>query len=261
MAAIRCSFDLERDLIPQVSSLGVEGGVLVQVLNRSDETLDLLAAGRTHEFVMGVVGWVDLTAPDVRDQLALLAGSGPLVGVRHQLQAEPDPSGWLAREDVQRGLRCVAAAGLAFDLMLRPAQFEAAVRVVRRHPELTFVIDHAGKPDIGGDRFADWAPGMASLAREPNVACKLSGLATVAGPTWTTAELRPYTEHVFAQFGPGRVMFGSDWPVCTLGGGYVRWYETVRALVDGLSPREVRAVWRGTAERVYGLSRAREIAG
>jgi L-fuconolactonase len=195
------------DLEPLLHEHGVAGTVVVQARHDLDETHELLAIAAATPFVLGVVGWVDLTE-DVEEQLAGL--DGPLVGVRHQVHDEPDPA-WLLRGDVQRGLAAVGRSGLVYDLLVRARELPAAVETARRHPELRFVLDHAGKaPHSGRD---DWARGVAALAELPNVTCKLSGLFTEADPEGTVV-------YALECFGSGRCMFGSDWPVCLLASGY-----------------------------------------
>lgn len=207
-------------------------------------------AGRVR--IAGVVGWVDLTRPGVADELAAVR-AGPagdlLVGVRHQAQDEPDP-GWLLRRDVMRGIAAAGAAGLVYDLLVRPPQADAALDLARRLPEVSFVLDHAGKPDIAHGVWEPWATWITALAALPNVAVKLSGLVTEAAPGWTPADVLPYARHVLDVFGPDRVMFGSDWPVCTLAASYAQ----VLALAEEAVPAGDRnAVFGGTARRVYGI--------
>lgn len=244
------------DLAAAVAPCGVTATVLVQVLNEAGETHDLLTYARDSDLIRGVVGWVDLAHPAVPDQLAALRaepGGERLVGVRHQMQAEPDPGGWLARADVQRGLRAVAAAGLVYDLMIRPAQFEVAARTARAHPDLAFVLDHLGKPPIATGPLGPWAAGIRALAAVPNIYCKLSGMVTVADPErWTVADLRPYARTALDAFGPDRVLFGSDWPVCLLAATYDKLVATVHELLAGLTDAERRQVLGGAARAVYG---------
>jgi L-fuconolactonase len=211
------------------------------------ETLELLST-RTAP-VAGVVGWTDLTAPDVAERLAELRSAGPLVGIRHQAQDEPDPS-WLTRPAVLRGIAAVGAAGLVYDLLVRPPQAAAALDAVRRLPSVSFVVDHAGKPDIAGGVWEPWATWITDLAALPNVTVKLSGLVTEAGPGWKPADVLPYARHVLAAFGPDRVMYGSDWPVCTLAASPAQ----VRALAEeAVSPEDRNAVFGATARRIYKL--------
>ena len=207
--------------------------------------------------VAGVVGWVDLTADDVAgtlDRLRAAPGSDRLVGVRHQVQDEDDPA-WLARADVGRGLRAVAAAGLAYDLLVLVPQLPAARAVVAGLPDARFVLDHAAKPAIAEGALEPWAGELAALARLPNVACKLSGLVTEARwDDWDADRIRPYADHVLTVFGPDRVMFGSDWPVCRLAASYGEVRELAEDLLAGLSPAERDAVFRRTAAGTYRLA-------
>ncbi|MFI2780584.1 amidohydrolase family protein [Streptomyces sp. ALB3] len=255
LAPLRRTFTLA-DLEPEARAAGVTATVLVQTVTVAAETPELLALADGSTLVAGVVGWTDLTAPDVADALAelrALPGGGRLVGIRHQVQGEPDPE-WLLRPDVLRGLRAVAAAGLVYDLVVRPHQLPAAVRAAALLPELTLVLDHAGKPPVARRTLRPWADGVRALAALPHTVCKLSGLVTEADPlSWTVEDLRPYADTVIEAFGPGRVMFGSDWPVCTLAAGYADVLGAARELTGRLGEHEQRSVLAGTAERVYGL--------
>ncbi|WP_433335885.1 amidohydrolase family protein [Spirillospora sp. CA-294931] len=224
-----------------------DGSIAVQALHSEDETRELLAAGAP---VAGVVGWTDLTAPGVADALAALPDG--LVGIRHQVQDEPDP-GWLLRDDVRRGLRAVGEAGLVYDLLVRPPQADAALDTVRALPGVMFVLDHAGKPDIAGGAWDPWAGWITALAALPNVTVKLSGLVTEAAPGWRDGDVLPYARHVLDAFGPSRLMYGSDWPVCTLAAAHARVAALAQSAVAGLSPHERDQVFGGTARRVYGI--------
>jgi L-fuconolactonase len=229
--------------------------VLVQCLPSTAETEEFLAMAAGDDVVAGVVGWVDLTRPDVGeelDRLAALPGGDRLVGVRHLVQGESDPA-WLLRDDVARGLAEVASRGLRFDLLVRPHQLPAAVELARRAPELPLVLDHAAKPPLRDGTLAAWAADLRALAAAGPVTCKLSGLVTEAGPGWGLADLRPAAEEVLAAFGPTRTMFGSDWPVCEAAGGWSRWAAAVEELLSPLAPQELDAVLSGTARGFYGL--------
>ncbi|MFC9947571.1 amidohydrolase family protein [Streptomyces pratensis] len=255
LAPIRRNFTLA-DLEPEARAAGVAATVLVQTVTVADETPEFLALAEDSALVAGVVGWTDLTAPGVADTLAALRalpGGGRLVGIRHQVQGEADPE-WLLRPDVLRGLRAVAAAGLVYDLIVRPHQLPAAVRAAAVLPELTFVLDHAGKPPVALRSTHPWADGLRALAELPNTVCKLSGLVTEADPlSWTVEDLRPYADTVIDAFGPGRLMFGSDWPVCRLATGYAEVLDIARELTGRLGEDERGSVFAGTAQRVYGL--------
>ncbi|MFI2488927.1 amidohydrolase family protein [Promicromonospora kroppenstedtii] len=261
MAAIDADFTPD-DLAEALAGQGVTGTVVVQSVQVEAETVDLLALAARTPVVQGVVGWVDLTAPDVADALARLR-SGPggahLVGVRSMVQAEHDPA-YLDGADLRRGMRAVAATGLALDLVTRHDQLPAVARLVRELPEVPFVLDHLGKPPLAGDDpttggdLADWAAAIDVVAASPNVTAKLSGLVTEASWTgWSAEGLRPAVEHALAAFGAGRLMFGSDWPVSLLAARYDTWVETLSGLLAGLPPAAQETIWHGTARRVYGL--------
>ncbi|MDI3420047.1 amidohydrolase family protein [Streptomyces luteolus] len=255
LAPIRRNFDLD-DLAPEARAAGVTATVLVQTVTVPEETPELLALAARSELVAGVVGWTDLTAPDVPDELARLRqlpGGERLVGIRHQVQGEPDPE-WLLRADVHRGLSAVAAAGLAYDLVVLPHQLEACARAAAAHPRLTFVLDHLGKPPIASGERAPWAARLRALAALPNTVAKLSGLVTEADWTrWTPDTLRPYVDTALDAFGPDRLLFGSDWPVCTLAATYGQVINITRELTAGLSDSERAGLFSGTAARVYRL--------
>ena len=243
---------------------GVDGrplgaAVAVQSVARLDETRRLLATAAGDDLLAGVVGWVDLTG-DVAAQLDDLR-SGPggrlLVGVRHLVQDEPDP-GWSLREDVQRGLRVVAAEDLAFDLLVRAPQRAAGTAAVRRVPGLRVLLDHAGKPDLrrgsAPEALATWAAQVRELAAVEGSVCKLSGLVSEVGPAgWSAADLLPVWEVLLDAFGPHRLAFGSDWPVCLLATDWRGWADAVAHLAGALTASERQALFGGTARTAYAL--------
>jgi L-fuconolactonase len=252
---LRRSFGLD-DLRPALRRNGIDGTVLVQTVTVPEETPEFLQLAATAPEVLGVVGWVDLTAPDVAGRLAAMReapGGERLVGVRHQVQSEPDPH-WLLRPDVLDGLRRVAEAGLVYELLVTRHQLEAAVAVTGRVPRLRFVLDHAGKPGIAGHELEPWREQLGRLAQRPNVAVKLSGLVTEAAQDWTPADLRPFADHVLDSFGPHRVMAGSDWPVCLLRCSYDEVLAVTDRLLEHLAPDERADVLGGVAQRWYGLA-------
>ncbi|MFD7495238.1 amidohydrolase family protein [Streptomyces sp. NPDC059832] len=255
LAPLRRDFTLS-DLEPEARAVGVDATVLVQTVTVAEETPEFLALARDSDLVAGVVGWCDLTAPDVADTLAALRelpGGDRLVGIRHQVQGEPDPA-WLLRPDVRRGLRAVADAGLVYDLVVQARQLPATVQAAALLPELTFVLDHAGKPPVAAGGLRPWAEDVRALAARPNTVCKLSGLVTEADVrSWTVRDLRPYADTVLDAFGPDRLMFGSDWPVCRLAATYEEVVDAARSLTDALTADERARVLATTAERVYGL--------
>jgi L-fuconolactonase len=234
----------------------VTASVVVQTVTGSGETPELLDQAAGSDLIAGVVGWTDLTAPDVADRIAALTGrpgGAKLVGLRHQVQAEPDPD-WLTRPAVLRGLAAAARAGLVYDLVVTAGQLGQAIRAAAAVPDLMFVLDHLGKPPIAAGRTEPWADDLRRLAVLPNTAAKLSGLVTEADwQHWQIADLRPYAEVALQAFGPSRLMFGSDWPVCTLAASYPDVLAAARDLTAGLSAAEQEAVFAGTAAAVYGL--------
>ena len=244
------------ELEPELAGQGVDATVLVQSLADLQETREMLALAAGSAVVAGVVGWVDLAAPDVAEQLAGLAegpGGERLVGIRHLVQAEPDPR-WLLRPEVLRGLQEVAAAGLAYDLLIRAHQLPVAVEVARALPHLRLVLDHGGQPAIAFGSLEPWASDIAALAAHPNVACKLSGLVTQADASWTVDEIRPYAAHLVDVFGADRLMAGSDWPVCLLRATYGEVAILGRELIGTLSAADQARVLGGTAIERYRLA-------
>jgi L-fuconolactonase len=248
--------DYERE----TAASGVTASVLIQVLADADETEAFLAMVDKSDLVRGVVGWTDLTSPAAADDIArlrALPGGSLLVGIRHLVQDEPDPD-WLRRADVRRGLRAVGAAGLAYDLLVRPGQLPAALEVTGDLADVRFVLDHGAKPGIAAGNREPWASLISDLAARPNVSCKVSGLVTEAGPGWRPAHIAPYIDHLLDCFGPGRLMFGSDWPVCTLAASYAEVLDLARgALGTRLGPGELAEVFAGNTITVYGLDVAR----
>jgi L-fuconolactonase len=255
LAPLRRDFLLD-DYQHLAAGYDVAASIVVQTVTVPAETPELLALAAASDLIAGVVGWTDLAAPDVADRIAALTempGGAKLVGLRHQVQSEPDPD-WLTRPDVLRGLAVVARAGLVYDLVVTAGQLSRATRAAAAVPELTFVLDHLGKPPIASGRTDPWEADLRGLAALPNTSAKLSGLVTEADwHRWKVADLRPYTEIAFDAFGPGRMMFGSDWPVSTLAASYFDVLWAARNLTAGLTPVECEAVFAGTATCVYGL--------
>jgi L-fuconolactonase len=237
------------DLAPELAAQGISGTVLVQTISSEDETREFLELAERTDFIWGVVGWVDLTSPRVGDHLdALIAGIGGsrLVGIRHQVHDENDPE-WLCRPDVRRGLGAVQERGLAYDLLVRARELPAAVDTVQALPGLQFVLDHIAKPRIAEGKDPLWQERMPALAALPNVAVKLSGMVTEANwASWTPADLRPFVASVVDWFGAGRLLFGSDWPVCLLATSYA---GVVGGLKEALGPMS-----GDDAARIFGLN-------
>lgn len=238
------------DLQPLLAAAGVDGTVLVQTRSDLGETREFLAIAAEHEFVRGVVGWVDLTDPNVSDQLQSVR-TDKLVAIRHQVHDEAD-SEWLLRSDVRRGLELVARQGLAYDLLLRTRELPAAIQVVREMPNARFVLDHLAKPPFVAGDLREWSRLVRELARSENVVAKLSGLVTEADwQHWTVDTLQPAVDVALEAFGPQRLMFGSDWPVSLLAASYDQVVHTASQLTANLSEAERDEVFSGTAQRAY----------
>lgn len=255
LAVIRRPFGPD-DLAPELAVTGVRATVLIQTRSSQDETAGFLALAAATPFIRGVVGWVDLTDPAVADAIGTLqAGPGGdrLMGIRHQVQDEPDAD-WLLREDVVRGIRAVGAAGLAYDLLVRPRELPAALVLTSRLPDVRFVIDHLAKPPIASGDLEPWRSRIAGFRELGHVACKVSGLVTEAAWTsWTRAGLQPYVDHAVDVFGSGRLVFGSDWPVCLLAASYRQVVEAARAALEGLTDAERAAIFGENAVRIYRI--------
>lgn len=253
MAVIRRPFG-PSDLNPALSECGVSRTVLVQTWSSLEETWEFLKIAADTDFVAGVVGWVDLTDPNVSATIHQLQGSahgGYLVGVRHQVHDEVDPA-WLLRPEVDRGIAAVGDAGLVYDLLVRPRELPAALALARKHPHTTFVIDHIAKPDIAHHKISEWSASMAPFGELPNVNCKLSGMVTEADwSAWKPSDLEPYVDRVLEWFGPGRLMYGSDWPVCLVAASYRRVFDALVECIHDLGGGDRDQILGATAARVY----------
>ncbi len=247
LAPLRRSFSVT-DLRAELSANGVDYTILVEAGRCAPAEVEefLNIAGGTPE-IAAVVGWCDVTSPR-------LPSSPSLVGARDQIQGQPDPD-FLARQDVHSGLRTLAERGLVFDLVIRPDQLPAAAAAARAIPELTFVLDHLGKPPLRSGDLGPWRSALERLALQPNVYAKLSGLVTEAAwDSWTVADLVPPVDAALELFGADRLMFGSDWPVCLLAASYSDVKASVDETLAQLSAAEREQIFSGTAIRAYGLS-------
>jgi L-fuconolactonase len=252
MAVLRRNF-LPEDLAAELSAANVEGVVSVQARQSLEETAWLLGFARSHSFIRGVVGWAPLADPRLPEILAPVAADQKLVGVRHVIQGEPDDD-YILRDDFNAGIRGLRAFGLRYDILILARHLPQTIRFVDRHPNQVFVLDHIAKPPIRERILSPWRENIRELARRPNVYCKLSGLVTEADPAnWKPADLAPYIDTVLEAFGPQRLMFGSDWPVCLLGVTYSRWLAFVLETLSGLSAAERQRICSATAAEAYGL--------
>jgi L-fuconolactonase len=243
------------DLAPLIAAAGVERTVLVQAAPTTAETDFLLALGEGTPFVAGVVGWMDFEASDARHRIGALAARPKLVGLRPMIQDLADDR-WMLNPNIAPALDAMIEEGLTFDALVMPRHLPILREFVARHPGLDIVIDHGAKPAIADGGFDDWARAIRALAAETRLTCKLSGLATEAGPGWSIETLKPYVEVLIEAFGADRLMWGSDWPVLNLAGDYAGWASAAEALTAGLSDDERAAIFGQTATVFYGLDRA-----
>jgi L-fuconolactonase len=244
---------LPADLASLLESAGVEGSVAVQARQTLDETQWLLDLADQHPLIKGVVGWVDLRSPDLSGQLERFCAHPKFCGVRHVVQDEPDDQ-FMLREDFLRGISMLADFGLTYDILIFPRHLPVACELVERFPDQGFVLDHIAKPFIKDGQVTPWDADIRRLATYPHVVCKVSGMVTEADwHQWRPADFRPYLDVVFDAFGAERIMFGSDWPVCTVAGTYAEVVEIVSDYVQGLSEKEQAKVWGETAREFYGL--------
>lgn len=244
------------DLAPLIEEFGIDGVISVQARADEKENDFLLDHAATNDFVWGVVGWFDLTQPDVAGKLANFSERKKSVGVRVGLQGIEDRE-YCLREDFNRGISVLHDFGLAYDILIRGEQLPAAIQLVDRHPGQVFVLDHIAKPVIGlAGVDPAWEASIRSLGERENVFCKLSGMVTEVVPgldDWTPDLLRPWFDVVLEVFGPDRLMFGSDWPVCLLRGEYADWVQCVDFWIKDFSPDERSAILGETASRAYGI--------
>jgi len=244
---------LPADLAAEISAAGVDGVISVQARQSLVETDWLLGFAAKNDFIRGVVGWVPLVDPAVETHLDRYATHPKLRSLRHVLQAEADDA-YMLREDFNRGISALTRRGLTYDILILECHLPNTLAFVDRHPNQTFVLDHIAKPLIKDNILEPWARLIRELARRPNVACKLSGMVTEADvKTWTPAQLRPYFDGVLSAFGPSRLLFGTDWPVCLAGVSYSGWKHAVEAALSTLSASERAAVMGENAVRLYRL--------
>jgi L-fuconolactonase len=241
------------DLAPELAASGVGGTVLVEARGHLVETENLLSIAARTDFVRGVVGWLPLTEPGLEALIERYATASKLKGIRHWLGAEADLE-YMFGKSIQRGVALLERERLSFDLMLWPPQLAVAPLFVDRHPRQVFVLDHFAKPYIRAGQLEPWRRQIRELSRRPNVYCKVSGLATEADwQHWTAEDLQPFLDTALEAFTPRRLMFGSDWPVCTLATSYARWVQTLGDWVQKLSLGEQERILGGTAAEVYRL--------
>ncbi|MCA9060205.1 MAG: amidohydrolase family protein [Planctomycetaceae bacterium] len=248
-----CRSFLPETLLPHLKNTGVERTVFVQTQHNLEENRWALGLTEEHDFIVGVVGWVDLASPQCESQLEEFRDHPQFVGVRHVTQDEPDEN-FIVRADVIRGLKVLEKHQVPFDLLFYVQHLRHAPTLARELPSLPMVIDHLSKPRIRAGEIDQWRKEIQGAAACDNISCKLSGMVTEADWTsWKPADLKPYVETVLEAFGPERCMFGSDWPVCELAGTYEEVHEALRTCLGELSEGEERQIFGETAVRFYKL--------
>ncbi len=240
------------DLGPVLARHDIDATVLVQAAASVAETEYMLGLAADTAFVLGVVGWVDFESPRATAEIERLAANPRLKGLRPMIQDMPDPR-WMLRAAIRPALAAMQRCGLRFDALLKPPHLQPFMKFLKLYPDLPIVIDHGAKPDIARGAFDDWAAAMREIARDERVHCKLSGLVTEARAGWHQRDIRPYADLLIDAFGPKRLMWGSDWPVVELAGGYDRWREAAENFLARLNRSERDAILGGTATRFYSL--------
>jgi L-fucono-1,5-lactonase len=252
MAVLKQDF-LPGDLVPQLCANGVDGSIVVQADQSERETMFLLDLAAQFGEIKGVVGWVNLCGADLPWRLEYFSRFEKLCGFRHVVQTEPDDR-FMLHEDFLTGIEHLQRFNFSYDILIYPRQLPAAVELVRRFPRQRFVIDHAAKPSIRSRVISPWEQQMRAIATNPNVYCKLSGLITEADwDNWRKADFRPYLDVVFDAFGPDRLMFGSDWPVCLLAGSYAAVKDLIADYICDLPMTQQEKIFGLTAASFYGL--------
>lgn len=247
---------LPEHLLPELTSNGIDGCVAVQAEPSEEETNFLLELADQHSQIHGVVGWVDLTAPNVSQRLESLSQNKKLRGIRHIVQSEPDEN-FLLREDFCCGIGVLKNFGLTYDILIYPKQLPAAIKFAQRFPDQKFVLDHIAKPSIRTGEIDPWSANIRALAANPHVYCKVSGMVTEAKwQGWSPSDFTPYLDIVFEAFGADRIMFGSDWPVCLLAADYKDGRGIVDAYVRNLPHAQQQKLFGLNAIRFYGLKTA-----
>src|SRR5699024_533041 len=244
---------LPNDISSILKQSKIDGTVAVQASESEDETKFLVELSKVYALIKGVVGWIDLHDENLDSRLDYWSNESVVKGFRHVIEGEPKGD-YLMQNTFQRGLTKLSEKGYTYDLLIRPRHFQSTLDCVAKQSNLTFVLDHMAKPNIAENQYDDWASFIKELAQFPNVYCKLSGIVTEAKwHNWQVEDLKPYVDFTLESFGAERVLYGSDWPVCTLSSSYEQWVNAVESLIGELSESERKMIWGGNAIRVYNL--------
>lgn len=243
---------LPEELAKELDSCGIEGCIAVQAGQSEEETNYLLNLASENTFIKGVVGWVDLQSSNVKSRLSHFSQYEKLKGVRHILQSEADD--FMLKDDFVRGIKALSEFNLTYDILILPKHLGTALELAHRFPKQPFVIDHLAKPQIKNQHFSPWKEDILALAEMPNVYCKVSGLTTEADwQKWTPQDIYPYLDIVFEAFGTERLMYGSDWPVCLLAGGYEKIYNLMSSYMEPFLENDKARVFGLNAQKFYNL--------
>lgn len=244
---------LPNDISSILKQSKIDGTVAVQASESEDETKFLVELSKVYALIKGVVGWIDLHDENLDSRLDYWSNESVVKGFRHVIEGEPKGD-YLMQNTFQRGLTKLSEKGYTYDLLIRPKHFQSTLDCVAKQSNLTFVLDHMAKPNIAENQYDDWTSFIKELAKFPNVHCKLSGIVTEAKwNNWQVEDLKPYVDFTLESFGAERVLYGSDWPVCTLSSSYEQWVNAVESLIGELSESEQKMIWGGNAIRVYNL--------
>lgn len=241
------------DLAPLLQKQGIDGTVLVQAAPTVAETHYMLGLAEQNAFIKGVVGWVDFESPSAAQQVAELAAHPKLVGLRPMIQDIEDVD-WMLKDTLAPAFQALIDHDLTFDALTFPKHLPNLATLLSRYPQMRVVVDHCSKPDIANNQFKPWADAMAQIASDSDAFVKLSGLVTEASPNWQVDDLKPYVDHLIRHFGPDRMIWGSDWPVCTLAASYAEWCAATGTLLGGLDDDARAAVLGKNAVRAYKLA-------
>lgn len=244
---------LPADVLPLMRAAKVDACIAVQARQTPTETPFLVELANQYPWIVAVVGWLDLRSDHLRHELEYWQQTAVIKGYRHIVQDEPNPAEFLTDPAFNRGVSAVQQAGKIYEVLIHAKDLAAATTFCARHDQGWLVLDHLGKPAIGRESAADWRQRLQPLAALPHVACKLSGLITEAGPGWRAADINPYLDAALELFGPQRLLFGTDWPVCLLAGHYQQVCELIDNTISGLSPSEQQAIQGANAQRIYHL--------
>ena len=253
MKILRRNF-LPEDLYPIIKEQNIDGTITVQADQSEDETNFLLKLADENDWIVGVVGWIDLMGDDIERRLEHFSSLKKLKGFRHIVQAEPD-NNFMLNEKFQNGISCLKHFNFTYDILVFPHQLPAAIKLSEKHPEQKFILDHIAKPFIKKNEIEPWASEIRELARNKNVFCKISGIVTEADhKNWKPEDIYPYLDVVFESFGYDRLLFGSDWPVCLLAGTYKQVINLIEEYTRNISPEEKEKIFGMNARLFYNIN-------